>query len=46
VHDDVRTMSPRLVEDRSLSTDIELVTEAIRAGTIVAAAESEVGALA
>src|SRR5687768_4047790 len=46
VHDVVRTMSPRLVEDRSLSTDIELVTEAIRAGTIVAAAESEVGALA
>jgi hypothetical protein len=39
-------MSPRLVEDRSLSTDIELVAEAIRGGTIVAAAESEVGALA
>jgi len=39
-------MSPRLVEDRSLSTDIELVAEAIRAGTIVAAAESEIGALA
>ena len=46
VHDVVRTMSPRLVEDRSLSTDIELVAEAIRAGTIVAAAESEIGALA
>jgi len=46
VHDVVRTMSPRLVEDRSLSADIELVAEAIRAGTIVAAAESEVGALA
>jgi histidine ammonia-lyase len=46
VHDVVRTMSPRLVDDRSLSPEIELVTEAIRAGAIVAAAEAEVGALA
>ena len=40
------TLSPRLVEDRSLSADIELVADAIRSGAIVAAAESEVGALA
>jgi histidine ammonia-lyase len=46
VHDVVRTMSPRLVDDRSLSPEIELVTEAIRAGAIVAAAESEIGPLA
>jgi hypothetical protein len=39
-------MSPRLVDDRSLSPEIELVTEAIRTGAIVAAAEAEVGALA
>jgi histidine ammonia-lyase len=46
VHDAVRERSPRLTEDRSLSGDIELVAEAIRSGAIVAAAESEVGALA
>jgi len=46
VHDVVRTMSPRLTEDRSLSADIELVAAAIRSGEILAAAESEVGALA
>jgi histidine ammonia-lyase len=46
VHDVVRGMSRRLDEDRSLSADIELVADAIRSGTIVAAAESEVGALA
>jgi histidine ammonia-lyase len=46
VHDAVRALSPRLVEDRSLSGDIELVADAIRSGVIVAAAESEVGALA
>jgi histidine ammonia-lyase len=46
VHDAVRARSPRLIEDRSLSADIELVAEAIRAGAIVQAAESEVGALA
>jgi hypothetical protein len=39
-------MSPRLVDDRSLSAEIQLVAEAIRAGTIVAAAEAEVGVLA
>ena len=46
VHDAVRTLSPRLVEDRSLSAEIELVADAIRSGQILAAAESEVGALA
>ncbi len=46
VHEVVRTMSPRHVEDRSLSADIELVASAIRSGEIVAAAEAEIGALA
>jgi histidine ammonia-lyase len=46
VHDAVRAISPRLVEDRSLSADIALVADAIRSGEILAAAESEVGALA
>ena len=46
VHDAVRAISPRLVEDRSLSGDIGLVADAIRSGEILAAAESEVGALA
>ncbi len=46
VHDVVRSLSPRLDEDRSLSTDIELVAHAIRSGAVVAAAEAEVGVLA
>ena len=46
VHDVVRSLSPRLDEDRSLSVDIELVAAAIRSGAIVTAAESEVGSLA
>ena len=46
VHDAVRAISPRLVDDRSLSADIGLVADAIRSGEILAAAESEVGALA
>jgi histidine ammonia-lyase len=45
VHDAVRALSPRLTEDRSLSTDIELVADAVRAGAIVNAAETRVGAL-
>jgi len=45
VHDAVRALSPRLTEDRSLSTDIELVADAVRAGAIVNAAETQVGAL-
>jgi len=45
VHDAVRALSPRLTEDRSLSADIELVADAVRAGAIVNAAETQVGAL-
>jgi histidine ammonia-lyase len=45
VHDAVRALSPRLTEDRSLSADIELVADAVRAGAIVTAAETRVGAL-
>jgi len=41
----VRGLSPRLVEDRSLTTDIETVAQAIRDGSLVAAIEAEVGAL-
>jgi histidine ammonia-lyase len=46
VHDVVRSLSPRLDEDRSLSGDIELVAAAIRSGEVVAAAEAAIGALA
>jgi histidine ammonia-lyase len=46
VHDHVRTLSERLVEDRSLSADIERVAAAIRSGEVVAAAEDAVGGLA
>jgi histidine ammonia-lyase len=45
VHDAVRELSPRLTEDRSLSADIEVVAEAVRAGAIVNAAEARVGTL-
>jgi histidine ammonia-lyase len=45
VHDAVRELSPRLTEDRSLSADIEVVADAVRAGAIVSAAEARVGAL-
>jgi histidine ammonia-lyase len=46
VHDVVRTLSERLVDDRPLSADIERVATAIRAREVVAAAEAEIGALA
>ena len=46
VHDLVRTLSERLVEDRSLSADIERVADAIRSGSVQDAAEREIGALA
>ena len=46
VHDAVRELSPRLTDDRSLSADIERVAEAVRSGTIVDAAEAQVGVLA
>jgi histidine ammonia-lyase len=45
VHDAVRELSARLTEDRSLSADIEVVADAVRAGAIVDAAEARVGAL-
>jgi histidine ammonia-lyase len=46
VRDFVRTLSPRLHDDRSLSTDIEAVAGVIRDGTLIAAVEAEVGELA
>lgn len=46
VHDAVRERSGRLLEDRSLSADVERVAAAVRSGEIVAAAEREIGALA
>ncbi len=46
VHALVRTLSERLVEDRSLSADIERVADAIRSGAVLEAAEREIGALA
>jgi histidine ammonia-lyase len=45
VHDAVRARSGRLLEDRSLSADVERVAAAVRAGEIVAAVEEEIGAL-
>lgn len=41
----VRERSPRLRDDRSLAPDIEAVAAAIRDGSLLAAVESEVGAL-
>ena len=46
VHDAVRELSPRLVDDRSLAADIERVAEAVRSGRLLAAVERTVGALA
>ena len=45
-HGFVRTLSPRLRDDRPLSGDIERVAAAIRDGSLVAAVEAEVGELA
>jgi histidine ammonia-lyase len=42
----VREVSPRLLEDRSLSREIEGVASAVRDGSLVAAVEAETGALA
>jgi len=42
----VRTHSPRLVEDRSLSREIERVATSIRDGSLLAAVEEQVGELA
>ena len=44
-HDAVRELSERVREDRSLSEDIERVAGAIRDGSILAAAEAEIGEL-
>jgi histidine ammonia-lyase len=44
-HDRVRSLSPRLDDDRALGGDIEAVAEAIRDGSLVAAVEAEVGDL-
>jgi histidine ammonia-lyase len=41
----VRTLSPRLRDDRSLAPDIEAVAAAVRDGSIVHAVEAEVGEL-
>jgi histidine ammonia-lyase len=45
-HDFVRSVSPTVMEDRTLAPDIERVATAIRAGELVAAVEAEVGELA
>src|SRR6059036_1042234 len=42
----VRSVSPRLRDDRPLGPDIEAVAASIRDGTLVAAVEAEVGELA
>jgi len=44
-HAFVRSLSPRLRDDRSLSADIEVVADAIRDGSLLAAVEAEVGEL-
>jgi histidine ammonia-lyase len=41
----VRSISPRLRDDRQLSGDIEAVAEAVRKGALVEAVEAEVGEL-
>ena len=45
-HAFVRSLSPRLGDDRPLAPDIEAVARAIRDGSLVAAVEAEVGELA
>jgi len=42
----VRSVSPRLEEDRPLAGDIDSLAKAIRSGALVAAVEEEVGELA
>jgi histidine ammonia-lyase len=44
-HEFVRSLSPRLRDDRPLGPDIEAVAVAIRDGSLLAAVESEVGEL-
>jgi histidine ammonia-lyase len=45
-HGFVRSLSPRLGDDRPLGRDIEAVAAAIRDGSLIAAVEAEVGELA
>jgi len=45
-HAFVRSPSPRLGDDRSLSRDIETVAAAIQDGSFLAAVEAEIGDLA
>jgi histidine ammonia-lyase len=45
-HSFVRSLSPRLGDDRPLAGDIEAVAVAVRDGSVVAAVEAECGALA
>ena len=45
-HDFVRTLSPRLEEDRSLATEIEHVAAAVRSGAVIDAVQRNVGVLA
>jgi histidine ammonia-lyase len=45
VHEFVRTLSPRLRDDRPLGPDIEAVAGAVRDGSLLAAVEREVGEL-
>jgi histidine ammonia-lyase len=45
-HAFVRSLSPRLGDDRPLSADIEVVADAIRDGSLIAAVEAQAGALA
>jgi histidine ammonia-lyase len=44
-HDFVRTLSPRLDDDRPLASDIEAVATAIRDGSFIGAVKAEVGEL-
>jgi histidine ammonia-lyase len=45
VHEHVRSLSPRLRDDRPLSPDIEAVADSVRDGTLLAAVEAEIGEL-
>jgi histidine ammonia-lyase len=45
-HAFIRTLSPRLGDDRPLAPDIEAVAGSIRDGSLIAAVESEIGELA
>jgi histidine ammonia-lyase len=44
-HEFVRSLSPRLRDDRPLGPDIEAVADAVRDGSLLAAVEAEVGEL-